>query len=134
MFKISSDLFVFFQSWIVLATRMLLHMFLLQLELSHLNITIVIQLVYCISIGQCTLFISYSGYLLFANSILDLLHLSECFSRMFLISAWLILSTSFISLIINPVFYAMIMWIMAIHNDFMDLCMLFLQSVFLRNL
>ena len=77
-------------------------MFLLQLVLSHLDITILIQLVYCISIGQCTFFISYSGSLLFANTIFDFLHLIPCFSRMFLISAWLILSTSFISLIINP--------------------------------
>ena len=75
---------------------------LLQLVLSHLDITILIQLVYCISIGQCTFFISYSGSLLFANTIFDFLHLIPCFSRMFLISAWLILSTSFISLIINP--------------------------------
>ena len=98
-----------FQSCIVLATRMFLHMFLLQLVLSHLDITILIQLVYCISIGQCTFFISYSGSLLFANTIFDFLHLIPCFSRMFLISAWLILSTFHV--------YNWIQFFVSMYND-----------------
>ena len=98
-YHLSSELFLL---WIVRETMMFLHMFLLQLVLFHLGIIRLILLVYHILVFQCTFFIWYSGSMLFPNTIFDFLHLIPCFNKIFRISEWLILSTSFIFFIINP--------------------------------
>ena len=95
-----------FQPLPVPMTKMYHHGFLLLLALFHLHIKVQNLVVCCILDVQCTFFQSvFCGIillLLFDKMVLDFLHFILYLRRIFLISEWLILSTSFRSFIRKP--------------------------------